>query len=96
MVVTLADGIAFRGVPGARAEWLVHATGRGPVTPGQLDVQFALVAFHFEFDLDLYRVRHVRRESHPATLELDVVVAGEHVGRLCSRATTSARLRRSF
>src|SRR4051812_10702491 len=51
-------------------------------SPGQLDLQLALLALDLQLDLEFDLVGHGHGERHAAALELDVVVAGEHVGQI--------------
>src|SRR3954452_5869928 len=51
-------------------------------SPGQLDLQLALLALDLQLDLELDLVGHGHGERHAAALELDVVVAREHVGQV--------------
>src|SRR5215218_1340110 len=49
-------------------------------SPCELDLQLTLVALDLQLDLEVHLVGDTDVEAHPAALELDVVVAGEHVG----------------
>src|SRR5262245_42131701 len=63
-----------------RRRWSAATLPGTGSSPGQLDLQLALVRFDLELDLHVDLVGDVDLHVHPAALELDVVVSSEGVG----------------
>src|SRR4051812_7205817 len=63
---------------------MVHRSSahRDGSSPRELDLEFTLVGLDLELDLERDLVGHGHGELHPAALELEVVVSGEHVGQV--------------